>query len=132
MLNASDTADRMDRGIILRLLLRVTLYYAFVAMMLVLAWSTIAFGEELFYRAFLISRLVDHTAMGTGRAVVISGMVFGAIHFAEGPLGSISNGAFGILFGWIYVRTQRNLWVTIIAHGLINTLRFTLLYTGAA
>jgi membrane protease YdiL (CAAX protease family) len=101
-------------------------------LMVILAWTTIAFGEELFYRAFLISRLVDYTAIGRGSAILISGIVFGAVHFAEGPVGMASNGAFGILFGWIYVRSGRNLWITITGHGLINTLRFALLYVGAA
>jgi membrane protease YdiL (CAAX protease family) len=101
-------------------------------LLLVLAWTTIAFGEELFYRAFLVSRLIDHAIMGTRASVVVSGIVFGVVHFAEGPVGIFSNGAFGILFGWIYVRSGRNLWITIIGHGLINTLRFALLYAGAA
>lgn len=101
-------------------------------LMVILAWTTIAFGEELFYRAFVITRLIDFTSMGPGLAILISGIIFGAVHFAEGPVGILSNGAFGILFGWIYVRSGRNLWITIIGHGLINTLRFTLLYVGAA
>lgn len=101
-------------------------------LMVILAWTTIAFGEELFYRAFLITRLIDHTAIGQGLAIVSGGIFFGVVHFAEGPVGIISNGAFGILFGWIYVRSGRNLWITILGHGLLNTLRFTLLYVGAA
>jgi hypothetical protein len=103
----------------------------FFVLMVVLAWTTIAFGEELFYRAFLITRLVDHTAMGKAAAILIGGVVFGLVHFAEGPVGILSNGAFGLLFGWIYLRSGRNLWVTIVGHGLINTLRFALLFTGA-
>jgi membrane protease YdiL (CAAX protease family) len=101
-------------------------------LLVVLAWTTIAFGEELYYRAFLISRLTDHSPIGQGWAIMIAGAIFGAAHFAEGPLGILSNGAFGVLFGWIYVRCGRNLWITIIGHGLINTLRFTMLYLGAA
>jgi len=104
----------------------------FFLLMILLAWTTIAFGEELFYRAFLISRLVDHAAMGKGVAITISALVFGAAHFAEGPLGILSNGAFGGLFRWIYLKSGRNLWITVIAHGLLNTFRFTLLYTGVA
>ena len=99
-------------------------------LMVILAWTTIAFGEELFYRAFLITRMVDHTPIRKGLAILISGTVFGLIHFAEGPIGILSNGAFGILFGWIYVRSGRNLWITVIGHGLINTIRFALLYYG--
>ncbi len=100
-------------------------------LMVILAWTTIAFGEELFYRAFLISRLVDHAAMGRGAAITISTVIFAASHFAEGPMGILSNGAIGGLFGWIYLRSGRNLWITVIGHGLINTFRFTLLYLGA-
>jgi hypothetical protein len=101
-------------------------------LLLVLAWTTIAFGEELFYRAFLVSRLIDHAHIGQWTAILLSGVVFGVVHFAEGPVGIFSNGAFGILFGWIYVRSGRNLWITIVGHGLLNTLRFALLYAGAA
>jgi membrane protease YdiL (CAAX protease family) len=101
-------------------------------LMVILAWTTVAFGEELFYRAFLITRMIDFTTIGKGLAILIAGIIFGVVHFAEGPVGILSNGAFGVLFGWIYVRSGRNLWITIIGHGLINTLRFTLLYVGAA
>jgi membrane protease YdiL (CAAX protease family) len=101
-------------------------------LMLVLAWTTIAFGEELFYRAFLISRLIDHGGMRSGFAITISSLIFAVAHFAEGPLGILSNGAFAFFFGWLYVRSGRNLWVTYIGHGLLNTFRFTLLYAGAA
>ena len=95
-----------------------------------LAWTTIAFGEELFYRAFLISRLVDRASMNPRAAIAASAIIFGAAHFAEGPIGILANGAFGAFFGWIYLRSGRNLWITLIAHGLINTFRFTLLYMG--
>jgi len=101
-------------------------------LMIALAWTTIAFGEELFFRAFLISRMVDRAGIGKGLAVLISGALFGAVHFAEGPAGIVSNGSFGLLFGWIYLRSGRNLWITIIGHGLLNTLRFLMLYTGQA
>ena len=104
----------------------------FLILMVTLAWTTIAFGEELFYRAFLISRLMDHAQTGKWIAILISGFLFGIVHFAEGPIGILSNGAFGILFAWIYVRSNRNLWITLIAHGLLNTLRFILLYAGLA
>jgi len=100
-------------------------------LLLTLAWTSIAFGEEMYFRAFLISRMTDFTAIGKGLAILIAGAIFGVVHFAEGPVGILSNGAFGILFGWIYVRSRRNLWITVAGHGLINTLRFSLLFAGA-
>lgn len=101
-------------------------------LMVVLAWTTIAFGEELFYRAFLITRMVDFSNMSRGSAILIAGIIFGAVHFAEGLVGILANASFGILFGWVFVRSSRNLWITIIGHGLMNTLRFALLFVGAA
>jgi hypothetical protein len=100
------------------------------ALMIVLAWTTIAFGEEMFYRAFLITRMLDFTQMGQWSAILIAGLIFGLVHFAEGPVGILANASFGVLFGWIYIRSGFNLWITIIAHGMINTLRFTLLFMG--
>jgi membrane protease YdiL (CAAX protease family) len=101
-------------------------------LMLVLAWTTIAFGEELFYRAFLITRLIDQSHIRKWLAITIAGVVFGVAHFAEGPIGIFSNGAIGIFFGWLFVASGRNLWITLIGHGLLNTLRFVLLFTGLA
>ena len=100
-------------------------------LMIILAWTTIAFGEEMFYRSFLITRMIDSASIKPGLAVLIAGGIFGVAHFAEGPIGILSNGAFGVLFGWIYLRSGLNLWITIFGHGLINTFRFILLYLGA-
>ena len=60
-----------------------------------------------------------------------SSALFSLAHFAEGPMGLVTNGVFGLVLGASYLLSGRNLWVTIIAHGLANTLRFVLLYLGA-
>jgi hypothetical protein len=107
----------------------------FLLLMLTLAWTIIAFGEEMIYRAYIINRLGDvfgYEKVGLVLAVITSGVIFGLAHFAEGPVGLLTNGAFGLLFGWIYLKSGRNLWITIIAHGLLNTLRFVLVFAGAA
>lgn len=36
----------------------------FFALLVMLAWTTIAFGEEMSYRAFLITRMLDVSAIG--------------------------------------------------------------------
>lgn len=98
------------------------------------AWTTTAFGEEMFYRAFLITRLQEVFAsskFATALAVAGSVALFGAAHFAEGPLGVFMMGAFGLVQALIYLRTGKNLWVTIIAHALLNTLRYVLIFYGA-
>jgi membrane protease YdiL (CAAX protease family) len=105
---------------------------ALYALMIVLAWTTIAFGEELFYRAFLLTRLIDLAGVGRWAAILSAGLIFGLVHFAEGPVGVLANTGMGVLFGWIFLRSHRNLWITICGHGLINTFRFTLLFVGLA
>jgi hypothetical protein len=99
-----------------------------------LAWTAIAFGEEMFFRAFLTSRLAElfqNTKAAWAFAAIGSSVAFGFAHLQEGPVGVLSTAAIGLLWAWIYLRTGRNLWVTIIAHGLLNTLRFALVYAGA-
>lgn len=101
----------------------------------VLAWTTIAFGEEMIYRAFLITQLGDvfpKSRIGTALVLLTSSLIFGLAHLVEGPLGIAQTFFMGLVFGIIYLRTGRNLWVTIIAHGLANTIRFYFLFIGAA
>jgi membrane protease YdiL (CAAX protease family) len=105
-------------------------------LMVGLAWTTIAFGEEMFFRAYLIDRfsaLLGSTKHVTVLAVAISAALFGLVHFGDqGLLGTVSTAAIGLLWGWIFIRTGRNLWVTIIAHGLVNSLSFILMFAGVS
>lgn len=104
-----------------------------LVLMVVLAWTTIAFGEEMFYRAFLLNRLGEifqNTKAGTVFSVLVSSAVFGFIHLVEGPLGIVNTFVMGLLLAAVYLRTGKNLWVTIFAHGLANTLRFAAVYFG--
>ena len=106
---------------------------AILLIYIVLAWTFIAFGEEMFYRAFLINRLIaifHNTKMGAVMALIVSSIIFGFVHLVEGPLGVINTAAMGFVLGSVYLCSRRNLWVTIIAHGLANTIRFTIMYFG--
>ena len=108
---------------------------AMFLLFVVLAWTTIAFGEEMFYRAFLITQLGDvfpQSKMGKVLALVGSSLIFGLVHWVEGPLGIANTFAMGLLLGGVYLRSGRNLWITIIAHGLANSIRFYFLFIGAA
>jgi len=102
---------------------------------LVLAWTTIAFGEEMFYRAFLITQFGDifpGSKLGSVLALLSSSIIFGLVHWVEGPLGIVNTFAMGLLLGAVYLRSGRNLWITIVAHGLANSIRFLFLFLGAA
>jgi membrane protease YdiL (CAAX protease family) len=101
----------------------------------VLAWTAVAFGEEMMYRAFLINQLgtlLQSNRLRWTLSLIFSSILFGVIHFYQGPLGIVLTGLTGLLFGLIYLKSSRNLWAVIIAHGLMNTFTFVLLFLGMA
>jgi membrane protease YdiL (CAAX protease family) len=102
---------------------------------LVAAWTIIVFAEEMVFRAFLINSLVTlfpNTRIRWALALLGSSLFFGLAHFSWGFAGVVDTMIFGLVFGFAYLRTGRNLWVPIITHGLMNTLAFVLIYLGYA
>ena len=97
------------------------------------AWTVVAFGEEMLFRAFLITSLGGvFRNLKTSWALALTGssVLFGLAHYDWGIAGIIETMIAGLILGSIYLRTGRNLWITIIAHSLINTLKFSLVYAG--
>ena len=100
-----------------------------------LAWTAVTFGEEMMYRAFLINQLgvlFQSVKLRWALSLMFSSVFFGLVHFYQGPLGIVITGLIGLSFGVMYLWSGRNLWVTIIAHGLVNTLSFMLVFFGVA
>jgi len=99
------------------------------------AWTLITFGEEMIFRAFLMNSLA---ALFPGRrgqwvlALVGSSLIFGLVHFSWGLAGVLEMTVVGFVLGAAYLLSGRNLWVTIISHGLANTLGFILIFSGVA
>jgi len=94
------------------------------------AYVMSSFGEEVFYRGFLIHRIAE---LSTGRkpwasAVVGSAIVFGLAHFSWGPAGMVQTGFMGLALGAAYLRLGRNLWLTILAHAYMDTILFVQMY----
>jgi len=101
----------------------------------VLAWTAVAFGEEMLYRAFLINQLgilFQSQRLRWTLSLIFSSIFFGLVHFYQGPLGIVLTGLTGLIFGLIYLKSNHNLWAVIIAHGLMNTFTFVLLFLGMA
>jgi membrane protease YdiL (CAAX protease family) len=98
-----------------------------------LNWTLAAFGEELCFRGFLMKRLAQ--IFGEGRwawvvSLVLSSVLFGWGHTEQGLSGWIQEGFSGLLLGILFLATQRNLAVPIVAHGVSNTVAFVLIYFG--
>jgi len=102
---------------------------------LIAAWTIIGFGEEMLFRGFLLNSLAgffQHSKAKWALALIGSSLIFGFAHFSWGIAGIIETTLMGLVLGFIYLRTGHNLWVTIIAHGLMNTLAFVLVYSGVS
>lgn len=103
------------------------------AIYVALAWVLAAFGEEFFYRGYLLNRFRDFFAgrgVATLLAVGLSSAIFGAAHAYQGITGVIDEGLMGLILAIAYVATDRNLIVPILAHGVQDTIDMVLLYLG--
>ena len=107
--------------------LKLTLIY------LLLTWTLAAFGEEMVYRGYLMSRvagLFRGTRVGWIASLVSISIVFGCAHIDQGSTGMIENVWDGLLLGALYLACGRNLAVPIIAHGVTDTVDILLMYVG--
>ncbi len=102
-----------------------------LAGMLLLTWTLVAFGEELLFRGFLLTRLESMLGSG-GAAVLAQALLFGAGHAYLGARGALTAGAVGLAFGTVYLFAGRNLWPLVIAHGLIDSVSLVALFGGVA
>jgi membrane protease YdiL (CAAX protease family) len=97
------------------------------------AWTLAAFGEEMVYRGYLMSRVADllnRTRTAWIASLFAVHIAFGLAHAYQGLTGIIDEGLSGLLLGVIYLRTGRNLSVPIIAHGVGDSIDFVLIFLG--
>jgi uncharacterized protein len=99
-----------------------------------LIWIVAAFGEELFYRGYLMNRVAD-LGLGTRTAwaasLILTSVLFGLAHHQQGLTGVIEEGSDGLILGGLYLALRRNLAVPIVAHGVCDTIDVLLLFLGA-
>jgi membrane protease YdiL (CAAX protease family) len=98
-----------------------------------IVWTFAAFGEEIGYRGYLLTRAAD--IGGRSKAAYWTGMLaasvlFGYGHFFKGPAGIIDSGIAGLILGTAYLLADRNLWVAILGHGFIDTFAVIGVYLG--
>jgi uncharacterized protein len=96
-------------------------------------WTLAAFGEEMVYRGYLMNRVVD--LMRSNRtawtiSLIVVSCVFGASHIDQGITGQLENTLDGVFLGAIYLACRRSLSVSIVAHGVADTLDVLLLFFG--
>jgi membrane protease YdiL (CAAX protease family) len=102
--------------------------------LIALSWISAGFGEEMFFRGFLISRLqtsFNGIKFASAISVLLAALLFGYVHFYyQGLAGLVNAGVIGVIFGVYFLIFKRNLWPLVIAHGFINSLGFTSEFMG--
>lgn len=99
-----------------------------------IVWTFAAFGEEIGYRGYLMTRFGEMAGGGRiGKTVslVMVSLLFGFGHFYKGPAGIVESTASGVLLGTVYLVTG-NLWGPILAHGFADTIAVAAVYFGWA
>jgi membrane protease YdiL (CAAX protease family) len=95
---------------------------ALVALLLV--WTFAAFGEEIVYRGYLLTRAADigsRSAAAYWVGIMLVSILFGYGHYYKGPSGVIDSGVAGLVLGAAYMVAGRSLWASILGHGFIDT-----------
>ncbi len=97
-----------------------------------IVWTTAAFGEEMFFRGYLVTRLqtaFSSIKFGNALAVITPALLFGAAHvYYQGLRGFVLTGLIGLAFGTMFLLFKRNLWPLVLWHGIIDTLTFTAIF----
>jgi membrane protease YdiL (CAAX protease family) len=105
----------------------------FLVLLIPISWGSAAFGEELIFRGFLARRIADVFG-ATPRADLLANLaqagLFALGHAYLGPRGMLNAGALGLAAGLVYRGNGRNLWPLFFAHGLVDTIGISVLYSG--
>lgn len=86
----------------------------------------IGFVEELYYRGFLFGQFFKNTALGFIPSILLGAILFASGHLYQsqdfGELLGIFMVTFmgAVLFAWLYIEWDHNLWVPIFLHALMN------------
>lgn len=103
------------------------------AITLLLVWTWAAFGEEIGYRGYLLTRAAEiggRTTSAYWIGIVVVAVLFGYGHYYKGPAGILDSGVAGLILGAAYMLSGRNLWASILAHGFIDTTGVIVLFFG--
>ena len=98
---------------------------------LIFMWVFAAFGEEFLYRGYMVkqvARIFGNSKSAWLIAILISSLAFGFAHLYQGSSGIITAGFVAIIFGSIFYKNQKNLWVLILTHGFYDVFGITLIF----
>jgi membrane protease YdiL (CAAX protease family) len=96
-------------------------------------WILAAGAEEFVFRGYFLNRFLDLAGparIGMVASIVGSALLFSAGHGFSNVWYALSTLFTGLIYGLVYLSSGRNLWPTIIAHGIANTLGISMAFLG--
>jgi membrane protease YdiL (CAAX protease family) len=102
---------------------------------LLVIWTFAAFGEELSYRGYLLTRgaeILGRSNLAYFGAMILVSILFGFGHYYKGPSGVVDSTYSGLVLGGVYLLAGRNLWAPILSHGIADTLAVLVVFMGWA
>lgn len=97
---------------------------------IIMGWIVGGFYEEIVFHGFIFSRLekMIHGKYALPLSFLITSIIFGAYHIQLGPAGAINAFLAGAAYHALALYFKRNLWYSIICHGVYDTIVITLIY----
>jgi len=102
---------------------------------LLIVWTFASFGEELSYRGYLLTRAADafgKSNLAYWAAMIVVSLLFGFGHYYKGPSGVLDSTYSGLVLGGVLLLSGRNLWTSILAHGIADTVAVFAVFMGWA
>jgi membrane protease YdiL (CAAX protease family) len=102
---------------------------------LLIVWTFASFGEELSYRGYLLTRAADafgKSNLAYWAAMIVVSLLFGFGHYYKGPSGVLDSTYSGFVLGGVLLLSGRNLWTSILAHGIADTVAVFAVFMGWA
>ncbi len=98
----------------------------------IMGWLIGGFYEELVFHGFIFTRLEKMIPgkHATSISFVLSFLIFGVYHLQLGSAGALNALIVGIVYLGLFIYFKRNLWASIICHGVYNSMVMTLIYLG--
>ena len=96
-------------------------------------WTTVAFGEEVLGRVFLIDRfeaIFKGIPWNTQLSLILASILFGLAHAYQGLSGIILTGSIGLIVSILYLYQKRSIWTNVVVHGMVDTVAMVLLFFG--